>query len=91
MTRNCVSFSILKHRFKYVSNGADVEEDAPWKEDEPNDLNEGCIQSFMDGGWNDISCTTNGYALCQMPGDSLILLSPIEHFNAIFKVLSQSP
>ena len=53
-----------------MSNGAEVEEDAPWKEDEPNDAGdgEGCILSSMDGGWNDIGCTKKGYAVCQKPG-----------------------
>ena len=55
-----------------MSNGAEVEEDAPWQENEPNNKNgEGCIKSMFDGGWNDVKCTKNAYALCQMPGNSL--------------------
>ena len=56
-----------------MSNGAEVEEDAPWKEDEPNDAGdgEGCILSSMDGGWNDIGCTKKGYAVCQKPGTGI--------------------
>ena len=91
------SFFPLKYRFKYVSNGAEVEEEAPWNENEPNNAGdgEGCVISKLDGGWNDVKCTNNAYALCQMPGmslnfiNNLILLSYIEHFNVLSNVMSQ--
>ena len=71
-----------QHRFKYVSNGADVEEEAPWNENEPNNAGdgEGCVRSNLDGGWNDVQCTKNAYALCQMPGNSLKISSNFDSF-----------
>ena len=65
-----------------MSNGAEVEEEAPWNENEPNNAGdgEGCVISKLDGGWNDVKCTNNAYALCQMPGNSLNVMS--QHNNS---------
>ena len=65
-----------------MSNGAEVEEEAPWNENEPNNAGdgEGCVISKLDGGWNDVKCTNNAYALCQMPGNSLNFINNFDSF-----------
>ena len=54
------------YRFKYVSDGSDVEK-GPWGSDDEN-TGEGYVQSKMNGEWNTVKSTKDNFALCQMPG-----------------------
>ena len=56
--------------FYYAGSGTTVDADeAPWASDEPNNAlaGEGCVETNMEGKWNDIKCTNENLALCQAP------------------------
>ena len=67
---------ILNDRFKYASDGLEVEDDLPWKIDEPTPWGEGYVVSNLKGEWITTKATRKANVLCQMPGKMQISFTP---------------